>query len=299
MVARALARYAARAMADLLFLFGGAFVIGLSGAMMPGPVLTATIGETLRTGFRAGPLIVLGHALVEAALLALVIGGLSGWLQQPGVLGALGLVGGSTLVLLGLQTIRTSGAAARTMAAARAGNASAAPRRNPVATGAVLSLSNPYWMLWWATIGLHYAAQALQRGPAGLGAFYAGHILSDLAWYSLVAAAVAAGRRVCPAWLHRLVLVACGLALAALGAFFLGDGLARIPVRGAEAGDQGIGRRVVCERRVGGQLGQDRGRQLLAQFDAPLIERVDVPEHALGEDFVFVERDQLTERRRG
>ncbi len=211
-------------MSDLFFLFGGAFVIGLSGAMMPGPVLTATIGETVRLGFRAGPLIVLGHALVELALLAVVVAGLGGWLRAPGVLGLLGVVGGSALVAMGAQTIRTSGAAARARAAAESAP-TPAPRLGPVAAGMALSVSNPYWLLWWATIGLHYAAQALQRGPAGLGAFYAGHILSDLAWYSLVAAAVAAGRRVCPPWVHRWVLAGCGLALAALGAFFFGDGL--------------------------------------------------------------------------
>ena len=38
--------------------------------------------------------------------------------------------------------------------------------------------------------------------------------------------------------------------------------------------------------------------QHLAQFDAPLVERVDVPDHALGEDGVLVERDELAERLR-
>ena len=37
-------------------------------------------------------------------------------------------------------------------------------------------------------------------------------------------------------------------------------------------------------------LGQD-----LAELDAPLIERVDVPDRALGKDAVLVERDQLAQ----
>ncbi len=36
--------------------------------------------------------------------------------------------------------------------------------------------------------------------------------------------------------------------------------------------------------------------QHLAQLDAPLIERVDVPDGALGEDTMLVEGDQLAER---
>ena len=94
-------------------------------------------------------------------------------------------------------------------------------------SGIALSVSNPYWLLWWCTIGLNYAALALKHGYGGLAAFYTGHIASDLAWYSLVAAGVAAGRRICPPAVYRAVLFACGLALVALGAYFLGDGLAR------------------------------------------------------------------------
>ena len=56
---------------------------------------------------------------------------------------------------------------------------------------------------------------------------------------------------------------------------------------------------VVAGHRLGiGQLRQDHLGQLLAQFDSPLIEGVDVPEHTLSEDFVFIEGDQLAERGR-
>ena len=46
------------------------------------------------------------------------------------------------------------------------------------------------------------------------------------------------------------------------------------------------------------QLGDDALGQSLAEFDAPLIEGVDVPHDALGEHVVFIERDQLPQRRR-
>lgn len=211
-------------------LFATAFFIGLTGALMPGPVFTATISETLRRGFWAGPRIVLGHALLELAVVASVLAGLAGWLQRNGVLGVLGILGGGMLLWLGTSMTRQARAAAEAALAppSAAGARSAGAWRGPVGAGVVLSLSNPYWLLWWATIGLGLAGQSLRRGVAGLAAFYGGHILSDLAWYSLVAAAVAAGRRILPPALYRRILIACGLGLALLGALFLRDGVRRL-----------------------------------------------------------------------
>ena len=44
------------------------------------------------------------------------------------------------------------------------------------------------------------------------------------------------------------------------------------------------------------QFRQDRFRQLLAEFDTPLVERVNVPEDSLSEDLVLIKRNQTSER---
>ena len=49
---------------------------------------------------------------------------------------------------------------------------------------------------------------------------------------------------------------------------------------------------------LGLQLGDDRHGQRLAQLDPPLVEGVDPPDRALGEDAVLVEGDQRPERLR-
>jgi threonine/homoserine/homoserine lactone efflux protein len=93
--------------------------------------------------------------------------------------------------------------------------------------GAVVSLANPFWSLWWLTVG----ATLLSRfypGPLGLGgvgAIYLGHILSDFLWYSGVALAVAAGRRVMPRPAYAGLLLACGAFLAVMGGVFLYTGI--------------------------------------------------------------------------
>jgi threonine/homoserine/homoserine lactone efflux protein len=208
-------------MGQLIFLFWSAFVIGLSGAMMPGPVLTATIGETLKRGFRAGPLIVLGHAILEMAILLMVVLGLGTWITLPPVKGGLGLAGGLLLAAMGVQMAWTAKSAVTQMTDAT--KATAASIRGPVLTGFLTSISNPYWWVWWATTGLYYAALALGAGWVGLISFYLGHILSDLAWYSLVSGAVHTGRRICPPLVYQILITICGVVLVGLGVYFFTD----------------------------------------------------------------------------
>jgi len=52
--------------------------------------------------------------------------------------------------------------------------------------GFFVSLSNPYWSIWWITIGLVYLSFAFPYGFKGIFLFFTGHILSDFLWYSLV-----------------------------------------------------------------------------------------------------------------
>ena len=210
-------------------IFGASFAAGLSGALMPGPVLTATVAHALRRGRWAGPLIVLGHALPEMAILALVLTRGQELLRRPAVLGSIGILGGALLLAMGADILRSRNRAIleteNALSAARPGNT---PLRHPIVSGILLSLTNPYWSLWWATFGLGLAGQALEiLGLMGLVVFFIGHILSDLAWYSTVSFAVAAGRHALPQGFFRGLLTACGLAMLALAVKFLRDGLLR------------------------------------------------------------------------
>lgn len=223
---------------ELLAIFSTAFVVGFSGAMMPGPLLTVTIGESARRGFIAGPLLMLGHAVLELVLIVALVAGLTDFLVRAEVSRTIAVLGGSFLLYLGFGMARDAKAGRVTLNIARsvaegaapaAGGAAAAPgsggRLHPVAAGALISLSNPYWTLWWATIGLGYITLSLKSGYAGLASFFTGHILADLVWYCLIAAAVAGGRRFLNDGLYRGILVACGAFLVLLGGYFLHHGI--------------------------------------------------------------------------
>jgi len=204
-------------MLSLLTIFAGAFVVGLSGAMAPGPVLTVTISETLKRGFKAGPLIVLGHAILEIILLALIGLGLGPFFELPAVTTVFLSAGGLVLLWMGGQMLLTN---KRITEEALSATGTPSPY-GPILAGIVLSVSNPFWIIWWVTIGMGFVTQSLQYGLIGLVCFYFGHILADLVWYSFVSFSVSAGRRLCPPMVYRAIFVLCGTMLLVLGSLFI------------------------------------------------------------------------------
>jgi threonine/homoserine/homoserine lactone efflux protein len=190
------------------------FVVALSGALMPGPLLTITVGEATRRGFWAGPLIILGHGLLELALVLLLLAGVGSILNTPVILGTVGLVGGGVLAWMGLGLLRAS----RTSRLQFEGETSTG--LHPVWSGIFMSLANPYWLIWWLTIGLGYVIFAAKFGLLGVFLFFAGHILADLAWYTLVSAAVAYGRNFFTDGLYRGFLAGCGCFLFLFSGYF-------------------------------------------------------------------------------
>src|SRR5262245_57240093 len=64
----------------------------------------------------------------------------------------------------------------------------------------------------------------------------------------------------------------------------------------AVAADPAVGRAVVARGAGALELAGDALGEHLAELDAPLVERVDVPDRALHEHLVLVQRDQRAER---
>lgn len=213
--------------AELLALFTTAFMVGLSGALMPGPLLTLTIEESARRGAAAGPLLVLGHGLLELLMLFLLLFGLGGFLAHPVVSRVIAFLGGGVLLWMGAGMLRSARMEPLQLEFPKEGSG---PKLLPrpvfqtVAAGGIISLANPYWLLWWATIGAAFVAQAARLEAAGIAFFFGGHIFSDLGWYSLVACGVAAGRRFLGRQTYQYLIMFCGLFLMVLGILFIGAG---------------------------------------------------------------------------
>lgn len=209
---------------DITVLFITAFLVGLSGAMMPGPLLTVTIAESARRGFKAGPLIVLGHAILELALIIALLAGLSFYLRKPLVTTVISIVGGAFLLFMGLNMIKDVLQGRVTLESSE-NNADKGVNMHPVMAGILVSVSNPFWIVWWATVGLTYLTMALKSGVIGIASFFSGHIMADLLWYSLIAAAIAGGRRFLKPRVYQAIIILCGIFLIGLGGYFISTGI--------------------------------------------------------------------------
>jgi len=200
-------------------IFVSSFIIALSGALMPGPLLAVTVRDTSRQGFVAAPLLVLGHGILEAGLLALILLGLAEWVRGDMATSVIALAGGGMLLWMAVGMIRE----VRTLrldvngreAASGAGGSDGrrAGLFRPVISGIVASISNPYWTIWWATIGLGYLLISQKLGIAGIALFFAGHILADAVWYLFIGFAVSAGRSRFTDRVYRWIVGSCALFL--------------------------------------------------------------------------------------
>lgn len=192
------------------------FLIGFSGAVMPGPVLAMTISHTARMGAVAGPLMVLGHGILELPLVVGLVLGLGAFLTTPWVMAFIGAVGGLMLLYMGQDMLRSLPGLSLDISGAEAGGS------GPVRDGVVLSLVNPYFILWWATVGLSLVMLSMESGLGwwGLAVFYAGHISADLVWYFFVSLVIAKGRRFVSDGAYRWVVGACAVMLIGFALYF-------------------------------------------------------------------------------
>ena len=209
-------------MLALITIFCTSFVIALSGTMMPGPLLTATISETSRQGFKAGPLLILGHGILELVLVLALILGLAPFLQRQEVFIATAFAGAIILAWMAINMLRTL----PSLHIDWGGKSDST--NHLIITGVLLSIANPYWTIWWASIGLGYIIYSQEFGILGVFFFFAGHILADLIWYAVVSLAVDRGRHFLTDKLYRSVIGVCASFLIVFACYFTYIGFHKI-----------------------------------------------------------------------
>jgi threonine/homoserine/homoserine lactone efflux protein len=200
------------------FLFFLVQVLGIScsGALQPGPVTATAISMGTRNRY-AGILIAIGHGIVEFPLIVVIILGLGKYFEMPKVKIAIGLSGGVFLLLMAIQSLLSL--------KSKLDNQSKVLKDKPITAGIILSAGNPYFLIWWATVGLALATQAKEWGIWAFALFAVTHWSVDLIWLLMLTwfsnkGSVLIGRQG-----MRIVLMICAGALFFFGLFFIYNAL--------------------------------------------------------------------------
>lgn len=195
------------------------FMVALSGALAPGPLMVTTVRESSYSrSVKPGLLLSLGHALAEAPVTVLLTYGLLNINEE--FFPFLSLVGGAVLVATGLIAVFKPGGRNRE-ASSPAGTHGFIP---VFILGATVSFSNPYWITWWLTIGAAYVSKALVWGALGVLLFYLSHEMGDLVVLGLISKAMAKGARSMGEKRLRILMIVCNIAIIVIGVYFMLEG---------------------------------------------------------------------------
>jgi len=199
------------------------FLVALTGALSPGPLLTFTIYKSLKQkrGYLASVYILLGHATIELILIIALLAGASFFFQNIIFLTLVGFIGGVFLVIFGIVAIRgvlkTDFEADLTLS----DNIVKGYKGNSYLGGILVSLSNPFWTFWWAVIGisLMVSFNITLLMPIEMLIFFLGHELGDIVWYLPISIFVYYGGKSLNPKIYKHVLIVCGVFMIVFGIF--------------------------------------------------------------------------------
>lgn len=193
-----------------LFLLSVIF-ISLSGVMAPGPLFAVTIAKGFKDKI-AGVLISFGHGIIEFPLMFLIYFGLK-WLFASSVAQkTISLVGGLILIYMGVRMLKTQKETSRE---------SSYSRRSSLVSGILATGANPYFLLWWATIGTALIINATVFGFVGFLVFAITHWFCDLLWNTFVTLTVFKSRRFWTKRVHEVIFGFCFMVLTGFGVWFI------------------------------------------------------------------------------
>jgi threonine/homoserine/homoserine lactone efflux protein len=125
----------------------------------------------------------------------------------------IGAAGGTVLLYMAYSMFRT---------ASRISNPQPIIRKaKPVLAGIVLTVSNPYFLIWWATIGLALAKNAKELGVYAFALFAVVHWLVDLIWVTALSLASFHGTTLLGPKVQKIILKICAAAMLFFGLFFI------------------------------------------------------------------------------
>src|SRR4030042_2151611 len=205
-------------------IFIGSMIVAFSGALVPGPMLALVISSVAKKGFWTSFFIVVGHSLLELAVVICFFIGILKFLDNPLIAKIIGALGGIFLLYIGVDIIVSIFKKKFTIDFKSALKQETITGKSIIALvfkGILISLMNPYWFIWWISIGAVFLFKSVKFSFAGVTSFYIGHISADFIWYLFIGFLVNTGRRFFNQKIYNGILIACSIFLFYLGIRFI------------------------------------------------------------------------------
>jgi threonine/homoserine/homoserine lactone efflux protein len=191
-------------------------VLTASGALAPGPLLIANITQGTKSGAKGGLAFSAGHTVFEASLVTVLAFTLQKVSGQPLIQLAVEAIGGVALLIFGLTQIHGA-LTSKAQAVAQEDRS-----RNPFLLGAIFTGLNPYFIIWWLTVGMTLIVTALNLASfAGVLIMYISHVWMDYAWLIAWAYFARKGTVLMGSRGYRILMIIFGGILIVFGSIFL------------------------------------------------------------------------------
>jgi len=202
---------------DVLNFVATVILVTASGALAPGPLFFATLSYGARSGAKGGLLFSIAHSLVEFTLVMLLACGLLTVASEPSVKLIVGAVGGLVLLVFGAMQIRDSLTSKHEETkSVRLG------KRGLLLMGFAFTGLNPFFIIWWLTVGANLILLALEFASLpGVVFMYACHVWMDYAWLTTVAHFSSMGSKFVGNKWYRVIVAILGVVLIYFGLTFL------------------------------------------------------------------------------
>ena len=196
-------------------------ILTASGALAPGPLFIVTITHGAKSGTKSGIIFSIAHTIIEFTLVMLLALGLLTVANEPTVRLAVGVAGGAALIVFGSLQVRSS------LKETNETKTEKTAKRNLFLIGLALTGLNPYFIIWWLTIGANLIILSLEfAGIAGVIFMYICHVWVDYTWLTLVATLAKKSTKILRHKWYRIMIAIFGAILIYFGLTFLTDALA-------------------------------------------------------------------------
>ena len=190
-------------------------VISASGVMAPGPLFAANIAHGLKDGAKSGIKMAIGHTIVELPLVILLGIGVFSLELFPEFRTVISILGAITLFVFAAMQIKTIFRNKETTTNLKQG---------PLVSGILLSALNPFFIIWWLTIGFKLISDVMLIWAfSGILVLFVLHIWMDFAWLGTISYLASKSAKILSNKNYKIIMICLSVMLVYFGITFLED----------------------------------------------------------------------------